>query len=74
MLFGFAPRHPFRDAKWHHDIFLDGLPGKQLVELLENHHAIGRWTRDRRATKENSAFDGGHVAADRLEQGRFTAT
>ncbi len=56
-----------------HDVLLDGLPGEQLVELLEHHHPVGSRPHDLAAVERDAALGRADVAADRLEQGRFPA-
>ena len=64
----FSPRHQRK-----HDILLDGLPGQQLVELLEHHHSVRSGLADGAAFEQDFALDGRQIAADGLEQARLAA-
>jgi hypothetical protein len=55
------------------DVATHGLPGQQLVELLEHHHAVGPGLRDRAAAQTDLPFGRRQVAADGLQQRRLAA-
>ena len=60
--------HLARGLQREHHVLLHGLPGQQLVELLEHEHAVGARPAHRRALEAHVALGRRHVAADGLEQ------
>lgn len=71
---GLPARQPARHQQREHYVLQHGLPGQQLVELLEDHHPVGAGFRYLAARDPHLAFARLHVAADRLQQGRLAAT
>ena len=72
-IFQLAPRQAAGGFERKHHVLLDRLPRQQLVELLEHHHAIRPGMLDQVSLQPDFALGRHHVAADRFEQGRFSA-
>ena len=73
-----VPRGRAREAAARHQrkhhVLGHRLPGQQLVEFLEHHHAIRSGPRHDLALQPDLALDRAHVSADRLQQRRLAAT
>ena len=62
-----------RGQQREHDVLLDGLPRRQLVELLEHHDAVGPGPQHALAGQPDLALDRRDEARDRFQQGRLAA-
>src|SRR5579862_1458049 len=71
--FGLAARGFAAGGQGKDDIFLDGLPWKKLIELLEHEYAIGRGGFYGGAVQRDVAFYWAYVTAYGLKKSRLTA-
>ena len=72
-LIGLGRTQPAAGGERKHDILAHRLPGQQLVELLEHHHAVRPGLGDVVALETDTAFGRLQIAADRLQQRRLAA-
>ncbi len=56
-----------------HHVLDNGFPGHQLIEFLEDHHAIRPGLGDRLSVYLDRTADRLHIAADSLQEGGFAA-
>ncbi|OFT87956.1 hypothetical protein HMPREF3115_15030 [Burkholderia sp. HMSC10F09] len=69
----FGTRQLRGDAQRKRDVLHDGLPRRQLIELLKHDHAIRARPVHRRTVERDRAGDRFDEAGDRLQQRRFPA-
>src|SRR6185369_8488594 len=68
-----GPGHAPVDQQREQHIAEHGLPGQQLVEFLEHHHAVGAGLLDLLSIEADLSLDRLHEARNRFEDGRFAA-